>query len=327
MNRFNRWCRRGVLSLGLAAALATAGARAGDEESEREGDPALRYKAQRALEENPVTSEALLERLRVARRERDRVGNPGRRRFAAELQAGPAVSGNDWINIGPDNADMAQDGAGDIDSGRLRSIVPHPGNPEILFVATAGGGVWKTYNGGATWEPLTDRLGSLGSGALAMDPGNPDVLAYGLGDPFDLGLAASGITVTTDGGASWSDPRPQTYTSGGITRVAQSVRDLKIDPLDSRHLLAATDLGLFTSADFGATWTRSTAFNDDQQWTAWSLAFLGAAKCDSGAALCSHWLMAGQKKDGLRGEYDLLLLRSSDSGATWTAATLPAGET
>src|SRR4029077_14170530 len=125
---------------------------------------------------------ACADRPGVAGRGRDLVGAPSRRKPAAELQSGPVVRGNDWINIGPDNADMAQDGAGDIDSGRLRSIVPHPGNPDILFVATAGGGVWKTYNGGTTWEPLTDRLGSLGSGALAMDPGNPDVLAYGLGD-------------------------------------------------------------------------------------------------------------------------------------------------
>jgi hypothetical protein len=323
-----------VGALWLAAAVATAGVRAGaeerdgdeQEESEREGDPALRYKAQRDLQENPVSAAARLQQLKVARRERDRAGAASARSFDAALRAGPAVRGNDWINLGPDDADQAQDGAGDIDSGRVRSIVPHPGNPQILFVATAGGGVWKTYNGGTTWQPLTDRLGALGSGALAMDPKNPDILAYGLGDPFDAGLAASGITVTTDGGATWSDPKPQLITFGGATYAAQSVRDLKIDPLDSRHLLAATDWGLFTSADFGATWTHSTAIPENQRWTAWSIEFLGAAKCQSGSGLCSHWLMAGQKVDATHGEYDILLLRSSDSGATWTEAALPPGE-
>src|SRR5262249_2850428 len=209
-----------------------------------------------------VTDASLRWRLRIARRERDRAGasqsiQPMQLSTSQMLTASPAspvVQGSAWINLGPDDADIAQDGPGPVDSGRMRSIVPHPGNPDILFIATAGGGVWKTYDGGASWIPLTDRLGALGSGALAMDPHNPDVLASGLGAPFDASLAGGGVPVTPDGGATWSAPKPQIATVSGQQLVARAIRDLKIDPLDSRHMVVATNVGLFNSNDFGATW-------------------------------------------------------------------------
>jgi photosystem II stability/assembly factor-like uncharacterized protein len=300
-------------------------------------DPAARYRAQRELMESPVSNAALLQRLRAARKERDRVGQT-QLQIQRQLQAqprvqgqagispltasGPIVQSGSWINIGPDNADIAQDGPGDVDSGRMRSIVPHPSNPDIIYVATAGGGVWKTWDGGNTWTPLSDRLGALGTGSLAMDPSNPDVLALGFGDPFDSTLEASGITVTTDGGNTWSDPQPQTVTVNGNAVVARQVRDLKFDPLDSTHLFAATDAGLFISTNFGASWQPAAFPAGD--WTAWSVGYLGKGACGSGQ--CSQWLVAAQHVDPAFGELGLDLFRSADGGATWTRAQLPRGE-
>jgi photosystem II stability/assembly factor-like uncharacterized protein len=303
-------------------------------EVEEGEDPEARYREQRN-DESQLTDAALLNRLRVARRERD-LGAP--RTAAAQtiqpmqsLAAQPAsaaatasVVGSSWINLGPDDADMAQDGPGPVDSGRLRSIVPHPGNPDILFIATAGGGVWKTYDGGVTWIPLTDRLGALGSGSLAMDPHNPDILAYGLGDPFDASLAASGITVSTDGGATWSEPKPQIATVGTGTKAARSVRELRIDPLDSRHIVAATNVGLFSSYDFGATWQQAQIPAGD--WSAWSVGYLGSGTCPSGTGLCSSWLASLQVVDDVFGEIEMHLFRSADSGASWSEVQLWFGE-
>ena len=56
--------------------------------------------------------------------------------------------------------------------------------------------------------------------------------------------------------------------------MARQVRDLKFDPLDSSHLFAATDAGLFRSVDFGATW-QPAAFPAGSDWTAWSVAYVG----------------------------------------------------
>lgn len=310
-----------VISLLLVAGVA----RAAEVDPDALEDPAARYRAQGERVEGQTSDAALLHRLSVARRERDKVGLSLSLRaaqpFAATAAVAQPVPGNDWINLGPDNADVAQDGPGPVDSGRVRSIVPHPANPDILYVATAGGGIWKTWDGARTWVPLTDRLGQLGSGALAMDPNNPDVLAYGFGDPFDVQLHGTGITVSTDGGLTWSEPQPQTASSGTLAR---QVRDLKFDPLDSSHLVAATDVGLFTSSDFGATWNRA-ALPSSADWKAWSVAYVGSSSCGSGR--CSHWLAALQHHDAsLNLDIGLDLFRSSDSGQTWSRAQLPGVE-
>ena len=301
-----------------------------DRDLDEDEDPEARYREQRKLNEGETSDAGLLARMRAARLERDRGVSraPAQRSFApygAAAAVSPAVTGNAWINLGPDNADIAQDGPGPVDSGRMRSIVPHPGNPDIIYIATAGGGVWKTYDGAATWIPITDRLGALGSGALAMDPNNPDVLVYGLGDPFDATLAGSGVTVTTDGGNTWSDPQPQTLVFAGQATVARSVRDLKIDGTDSRHIVAATNIGLFQSFDFGATW-HPAGLPASIEWSAWSVGYLGPGTCPSGTGVCSSWLAATQRVDDVYGEVEMHLFRSADSGATWSEVALWPGE-
>jgi hypothetical protein len=302
-------------------------------------DAAARSKALLELREGTQPPDSLLARLRVARREAARDGSPAaggsRGSLAAPLSGSPSlgaavpVSGNDWVNLGPANADFEVNGASfkKVDSGRVRSVVPHPADPNILFIATAGGGVWKTYNAGVSWDPLTDRLGALGSGALAMDPHNADVLVYALGDPFDSGLASPGVVTSTDGGASWSAPSILTSAAVGpfANVVATQVRDVKIDPGASNHLLVAANIGLFSSNDFGATYQEVPL--PGGPWSVWSIGWLGPGT----------WLVSAQKlKATLESinfttSFDqgtLGLFRSTDGGKTFLddAPALPAGE-
>src|SRR5215472_12150037 len=118
------------------------------------------------------------------------------------------IPGSDrvWVNLGPRGGrssyvpEVSRDV--DEDSARLalQGIVTHPTNPQIIYVATASGGVWKATNADLNspnpwnWAPSTDSLpyptafGSLSVGALAIDPVNPDILYLGLGDAFfDIG--------------------------------------------------------------------------------------------------------------------------------------------
>jgi photosystem II stability/assembly factor-like uncharacterized protein len=290
-------------------------------------DAARRYEAMDQLREGPPRPETLV-------RERDKVGVSGAasvRSYGPFLSAPTPVLGIDWINLGPTTADFETNGAtfNQVDGGRLRSIVPHPGDPNILFIATAGGGIWKTYNAGATWEPLTDRLGTLGSGALAMDPRNPDILVYGFGDTFDSDLQMPGVVTSTDGGATWSNdksPVPLTATIGGFPAVATQVRDLKIDPNNSAVILAATNIGLFRSTDFGAHWTLLT-LPGANAWMGWSIAWAGG----------TNWLVTAQEltvslanliqPPRANDSGKLGYFRSTDDGATFTdaSASFPAG--
>ena len=67
----------------------------------------------------------------------------------------------EWRSIGPSNM-----------SGRVADVVGVPGNPNIVYVGSASGGVWKTTNGGNSWSPIFDRQGSQSIGAIALEPNN-----------------------------------------------------------------------------------------------------------------------------------------------------------
>ncbi len=261
----------------------------------------------------------------AARRERDR--------YAIGSAAVPfaRVAGSSFVNVGPARADFAVNGDRyeEIDSGRVRQIVPDPVDPDVLFISTSGGGVWKTCgarSGTVVWEPLTDTIGTTAVGTLAMDPSNPDILFLGFGDPFDV--QRPGITRSTDGGGTWSAPVQlvATYAIGGATfqRIAGSVTDLKVDPRNSLVVLAATDAGLFRSTDAGATWQHlPLQAGQSRFFYFWSLAYAGN----------DVWLVAGQTADvtvpaSPVGGGSLALWRSADDGATWTSATaaFPGGE-
>jgi photosystem II stability/assembly factor-like uncharacterized protein len=257
--------------------------------------------------------------LQEARKERDHYGasQPG-----SLIQQFAAVPGSVFINVGPTRADLEVNGAKyyEIDSGRARQIIPHPTNPSILYMSTSGGGVWKTFDGGAGWEPVTDFLGTLAVGTLAMDPSSPEVLYLGFGDPFDV--RQPGIVQSRDGGATWSNPIQlvATYSLGGInyTFTASSVTDIKIDPTNSQIVLVATNHGFFRSIDAGNTYTQihlNGPAGEIYNWM-WSIAYVGP----------HTWLATSEKVDVKSAPESafpgmgtgLGLWRSTDDGATWS---------
>jgi len=100
----------------------------------------------------------------------------------------------EWRNIGPA-----------IMGGRTTDIEGVPGNPNVVYVATASGGLWKTTNGGITWTPLFDRQNTISIGDIAIDPKNPDVIWVGTGES-NLRNSVSfgdGVYKSTDGGKTW----------------------------------------------------------------------------------------------------------------------------
>ena len=307
--------------------LAAAAARAAGVELD---DPAARLRATRDWSGDDVAGRARM--IDAAQRERDRYA-VGQGQAVSGTNRLSASSSSAFVNLGPTRADYAVNGDRytEIDSGRARRILAHPMDPDVLYLATAGGGVWKTSTATAPvvlWEPLTDAIGTTAVGTLAMDPSNPDILFLGFGDPFDV--RQPGITRSTDAGGTWSAPAvlAATYTLGAITRTltAGAVTDIKVDPRNSAVVLATTDVGLFRSTDGGAGWAHVPLIvsGASLDYYMWSLAYAGN----------DTWLATGQAMANITapplpdGGGALALFRSTDDGATWTPASgaLPGGE-
>ncbi len=187
---------------------------------------------------DPLPAEKLL----AAKRHKDtmRPYSLALRRFVTEpLTAGDfAASLGTWKALGPGNI-----------GGRTRSLIIRPDNPDVMYAGAVGGGVWKTTDGGKSWNPQSDFLPSIGISTLAIDPNNLDTLYAGTGESFaGDGLRGAGIFKTTDGGAHW------TQLPGTTTPDFYYVNKVVVSPKNSRNVYAATYEGVYGSTDGGTTW-------------------------------------------------------------------------
>ncbi|MDE3166847.1 MAG: hypothetical protein KGN36_13660 [Acidobacteriota bacterium] len=211
-------------------------------------------------------------------------------RPAAQAYAVTTDSAN-WTPIGPQPTNAGPGAT----SGRVNAIAIDPRDNNVVYVGGADGGVWKTTDGGATWTPLTDSQPSLAMGALALDPGNPDIVYAGTGEENFAGDSyyGAGILKSTDGGATW------TNIAGPFTRDYFGA--LAVQPSNGQVVLAAARSGIWRSADGGATWTQTSA-----GVPAISI-FFDPADTNSAWATLGH--PNGNSRNGV--------YRSSDAGLTW----------
>ncbi|MGH9875869.1 MAG: WD40/YVTN/BNR-like repeat-containing protein, partial [Pyrinomonadaceae bacterium] len=97
----------------------------------------------------------------------------------------------EWRSIGPANM-----------GGRVADVEGVPGNANIVYVASASGGLWKTVNAGVTWKPIFERQGTLSIGDIALAPSNSDVVWVGTGESNVRNSVSfgDGVYKSTDGG-------------------------------------------------------------------------------------------------------------------------------
>lgn len=166
----------------------------------------------------------------------------------AERSGNPCVGYNaSWTLQGPANV-----------AGRTNAIAIHPNNDDILLAGFAGGGIFKSIDGGANWHPVFDEQPELSIGDITYDPQNPDIVYAGTGDPnMPIVLFnGEGIYKSTDGGDTWNYLG---LAGGGV------ISKVLVDPQNSQVLYAATmgnpyvrsnERGVYKSTNGGITWQK-----------------------------------------------------------------------
>ena len=167
--------------------------------------------------------------------------------------------GDNWKKVGLDKTN------------HIARIVIDPKSSNVVYVAAPGPlwgdsedrGLYKTTNGGETWEKILYIDEKTGCADVVMDPKNPNILYASMWQfrrkpwAFSSGGEGSGLYKSVDGGASW-DRIDQSFSEDGILgRIC-----LAISPSDSKKIYAIAEsknTGLYESNDGGETWKRNSA--------------------------------------------------------------------
>jgi hypothetical protein len=178
------------------------------------------------------------------------------------------------------NGDLGDDGSG-------RAIAIDPGDSDIVYGARDGEGIFKSVDGGTSWTPVNDGLGSFSIFALAVDPQNTSVLYAG---------TSSGVFKSANGGARWEAASVGLESSEDL-----AIHALAIDPIEADTVYAATEGGIFKSITAAEIWDRlANGLPDDP--------FLSVAIDPANR----HRVYAGSETAGV--------FESVDFGASWQAA-------
>ncbi len=179
-------------------------------------------------------------------------------------------------------------------SGRVTAIAIDPTNPNIVYIGGAQGGIWKSTDGGATFQPLTDHLSSLSTGSIAIFPGDPNIIYYGTGEQHFCAVCyyGDGLFKSMDGGNTW-------VKTAGKDTVGAYIAKVLVDPSEPNLVHLVSDRGYLRSRDGGYTWeaTLTVGWGSDLIMMPDNPAVLIAAMIGSG------------------------LWKSTDTGRTWTQLT------
>jgi photosystem II stability/assembly factor-like uncharacterized protein len=147
-----------------------------------------------------------------------------------------------WVQRGPSNV-----------GGRTRSVIVDPDDPtsNTWYAAAVSGGIWKTTDAGQSWSNITPDLPYLATNTIAMAASDHKTMYIGTGEGYGgVGMVGgNGILKSTDRGNTW-----QILESTTANDNFNFVNKILIDPSDKNILLAATNKGIFKSADGGSHW-------------------------------------------------------------------------
>ncbi len=215
-----------------------------------------------------------------------------------------ALAGMRWRGIGPANH-----------QGRVTDVQGIPWPSRTFYVASAGGGVWKSTNAGTTFRPVFENEHVSSGGMLAIAPSDTNIVYYGTGEPNTRNSISpgSGVYKTTNGGKTWEFI--------GL-KETQQIGRIVVHPRDPNTVYIAAlghawgfnkERGLYKTTDGGKTWTLKKFISD-------KAGFVDVAldPRDPNVVWASSY-------ERVRGAYSMTsggpgsaLWKSADAGETWT---------
>jgi photosystem II stability/assembly factor-like uncharacterized protein len=233
----------------------------------------------------------------------------------------PPLNSANWTAIGPAPQATTSPPSGDTNvSGRLTGIAVDPTNPNNIYVTPAGGGVWKTTNGGTAWTPLTDAQVTLSMGAIALAPSNPNQIYAGTGEANNAADSnyGRGILTSSNGGATWS---LSTGPGGVFSNNRLTIAQISVHPAIANTAYAAVasgafalngtsngGTGIYQTTDGGSTWTNMTQANGQDSINSWT-----AVVVDPNNPSIIYAALGPFFGNVASGVY-----RSTDGGSTWS---------
>ena len=156
------------------------------------------------------------------------------------------LSGLTWRNVGP------------FRGGRSCAVAGVPGKPNLYYFGGTGGGVWKTSDGGNTWENISDGFFGGSIGAIEVSASDNNVIYVGEGEKTVRGNVSTGFGVwkTVDGGTTWEHVGLKNTRLIGRVRIHPENHDIVFVAAMGDLYRDSEDRGVYKSTDGGKNWKR-----------------------------------------------------------------------
>lgn len=220
----------------------------------------------------------------------------------------------EWREVGPAAA-----------GGRVAAVAGSGTDPDLYYIGAAGGGVWKSVNGGQTWSSVFDDQDTQSIGSVTIAPSDDKTVWVGTGEenPRNDVILGDGIFKTTDGGDSWKKM--------GLSDL-HSISRIVVDPSDVNHVVAggignlfkdSPAGGVYVTYDGGKTWTHSLYVGPSS-----GASDIAIDPKDANIVYAGIWQFRRLPWTASSGGPDDGLYKSTDGGKSWTKLTghgLPTG--
>ncbi len=226
---------------------------------------------------------------------------------STEKKAPDVLANLKFRNLGPAAA-----------GGRVAAVVGIPGNPNVYYAGAAGGGVFKSVDGGLTWKAIFEHESTSSIGAIALAPSNPNFVWVGTGEgkPRNDVIDGHGVYFSSDAGHSWKFM--------GLADT-QQISAIAVDPGDPNTVFVGAlghtwapnaERGVFKTSDGGKTWKKVLFVNDST-----GVSDLALDAGNSKVIFAGMWEFRRYPWTLVDGGPNSGLYRSTDGGETWQKLT------